>query len=291
MELDEFLNMFDEDTRSASQVNLEGFGTAFAGRGESINTAIGAFRPLLRDVIPVMQNLSDPRTNLERFVVETGDTAAIVAPAAEAQASLFRNLDTTMRALNAVARPYIQDSITGGKPALDAGIESLPNQRPFLANTEGLLRELRPGARSLRTAAPALSDALGAGIEVLPKTPALNRRLESLLAEVQTFSNDPLVPRGLQATNALVQVRGPDAGLPRARPDGLQLHHALLPQHLLAAERGRQERHLAAVHHRRRAGGPEQRVRPVVRPGQRPDDRQPPAHQPVPEHRLAGAAA
>ena len=100
-----------------------------------------------------------------------GDTAAIVAPAAEAQASLFRNLDTTMRALNAVARPYIQDSITGGKPALDAGIESLPNQRPFLANTEGLLRELRPGARSLRTAAPALSDALGAGIEVLPKTP------------------------------------------------------------------------------------------------------------------------
>jgi virulence factor Mce-like protein len=209
VELDEFLNMFDEDTRAASQANLEGFGSAFAGRGESINTAIGAFRPLLRDVIPVMENLSDPRTNLERFVVETGDTAAIVAPAAEAQASLFRNLDTTMRALNAVARPYIQDSITGGKPALDAGIESLPNQRPFLANTEGLLRELRPGARSLRTAAPALSDALGAGIEVLPKTPALNQRLDSLLAEVQTFSNDPLVPRGLQATNALVKSAAP----------------------------------------------------------------------------------
>ena len=142
VELDEFLNMFDEDTRSASQVNLEGFGTAFAGRGESINTAIGAFRPLLRDVIPVMQNLSDPRTNLERFVVETGDTAAIVAPAAEAQASLFRNLDTTMRALNAVARPYIQDSITGGKPALDAGIESLPNQRPVPG------QHRRPAARA-----------------------------------------------------------------------------------------------------------------------------------------------
>ena len=47
VELDEFLNMFDEDTRAASQANLEGFGTAFAGRGESINTAIGAFRPLL----------------------------------------------------------------------------------------------------------------------------------------------------------------------------------------------------------------------------------------------------
>ena len=51
VELDEFLNMFDEKTRIASQIDLQGFGTALAGRGESINTAIGAFRPLLRDII------------------------------------------------------------------------------------------------------------------------------------------------------------------------------------------------------------------------------------------------
>ena len=62
-----------------------------------------------------------------------------------------------MAALDEVARPYIQDSITNGKPALDAGIEGMPNQRPFLANTEGLMRELRPGVRALRTAAPALA--------------------------------------------------------------------------------------------------------------------------------------
>jgi virulence factor Mce-like protein len=209
VELDEFLNMFDERTRAASQANLEGFGTAFAGRGESINTAIGALRPLLRDVIPVMQNLSDPRTNLERLVTETGQTAAIVAPAAETQASLLRNLDTTMAALRAVARPYLQDSITRGKPALDAGIESLPRQRPFLENTEQLMAELRPGIRALRTSAPELSAALGAGVEVLPRAPALNRRLESLLGEVRTFANDPLVPRGLQTTNALVESLDP----------------------------------------------------------------------------------
>jgi virulence factor Mce-like protein len=208
VELDEFLNMFDEDTRAASQANLEGFGAAFAGRGSSINTAIGAFRPLLRDVVPVMQNLSDPRTNLERFVTATGETASIVAPAAETQASLFRNLNRTMRALNEVA-PYIQDSITRGKPALDAGIESMPGQRPFLANTEGLMRELQPGARALRTAAPELSAALGAGVDVLPRAPALNRRLDSLLGEVRTFANDPLVPRGLQATNDLVRSAAP----------------------------------------------------------------------------------
>jgi virulence factor Mce-like protein len=204
VELDEFLNMFDEDTRAASQANLEGFGTAFAGRGESINTAIGAFRPLLTDIVPVMQNLSDPQTGLGTFVQELSDTTAILAPAAETQASLFRNLDATMAALREVARPYIQDSIEGGKPALDAGIESLPRQRPFLANTEGLMRELQPGVRALRTAAPELSSALAAGIRVLPQTPPFNRRLDSLLQEVKAFADDPLVPRGIQHTTDLV---------------------------------------------------------------------------------------
>jgi virulence factor Mce-like protein len=204
VELDEFLNMFDENTREASQANLEGFGTAFAGRGESINTAIGAFRPLLRDVVPVMQNLSSPQTGLGTFITELSDTAAIVAPAAETQASLFRNADATMAALREVARPYIQDSITGAKPALDAGIESLPRQRPFLANTEGLMRDLRPGVRALRTAAPELASALQTGIEVLPKTPPLNQRLNSLLQELKTFAEDPLVPRGIQNTTDLV---------------------------------------------------------------------------------------
>jgi len=208
VELDEFLNMFDEQTRAASQANLEGFGTALAGRGESINTAIGAFRPLLRDIQPVMRNLSSPETGLERLVVELGDAAEIVAPAAEEQASMFRGIDTTMAALREV-RPEIQESITEGKPALDAGIENFPQQRPFLANTEGLMRELRPGVRALRTAAPVLSDALATGIRVLPKTPPLNRRLESLLEELQTFVNDPLVPRGIQSTNELVESLAP----------------------------------------------------------------------------------
>ena len=65
-----------------------------------------------------------------------------MAPAAEQQAELFVNLDITFGALREVARPYIQDSITGGVPALDAAIRSFPIQRPFLRNTELLFREL-----------------------------------------------------------------------------------------------------------------------------------------------------
>jgi virulence factor Mce-like protein len=199
VEFDEFLNMFDEKTREAARDNTVGFGDAFAGRGTSINTAIGAFRPLLRDLIPVARNLAAPDTNIRRFFAELGDAAAIVAPAAETQARLFVNLDTTMAALRAVARPYIQESISEGPATLDTAIAELPRQRPFLANTEGLFRELRPGVRALRGSARELSAALTAGIRTLPRTPALNRRLAALLTELKAFSEDPMVPRGIRA--------------------------------------------------------------------------------------------
>jgi virulence factor Mce-like protein len=198
VEFDEFLNMFDEPTRKAAEANTIGFGDAFAGRGESINTAIGAFRPLLRDIIPVARNLASPQTNISRFIRELGDAAAIVAPAAETQAQLFINLNTTMAGLRKVARPYIQDSISEGPATLDTAIAELPRQRPFLINAAGLFRELRPGVRALRGAAPELSRALVVGTPTLRRSVALNQRLKPLLRELQTFAEDPMVPRGIQ---------------------------------------------------------------------------------------------
>jgi ABC-type transporter Mla subunit MlaD len=209
VEFDEVLNMFDDETRQAAATNTTGFGDAFAGRGEAINTAIGAFRPLLRDVIPVAENLAAPETNLRRFIAELADAARIVAPAAETQAELFVNVDRTFSALREVARPYIQDSISGGPPALDAGIRSFPVQRPFLANTEGLFRELRPGVSALRASAPTLADALVVGTGTLRRTPPFNRRLASLLESLQEFANDPMVPRGLRATTRAVRTLDP----------------------------------------------------------------------------------
>jgi virulence factor Mce-like protein len=209
VEFDEFTNMFDEETRRAAQINLEGFGDALAGRGQSINLAIGALRPLLRDIIPVAQNLSSAETNLPRFIAELADAASIVAPAADTQARLFVNLDETFAALREVARPYIQESISEGPETLDAAIESFPVQRPFLANTEGLFRELRPGARALRTGAPALADALEAGTPVLRRAPPFNERLSSLLTELETFGEDPLVPRGLRRLTDTVRTLDP----------------------------------------------------------------------------------
>jgi len=209
VEFDEFVNMFDEPTRAAAQTNLREFGDAFAGRGQSINQAIGALRPLLADIIPVTENLTSKETNLPRFISSLARTASIVAPAAQEQADLFVNLDRTFTALSEVARPYIQETISEGPETLDTAIRTLPQQRPFLANSAALFRELQPGARALRAGAKPLADAVEVGTPTLRRMPALNRRLASLLQELERFAQDPMVPRGVKRLTETVQTLKP----------------------------------------------------------------------------------
>jgi virulence factor Mce-like protein len=197
VEIDQVLNTFDARTRRGAQRLLNGLGTGLAGRGTGLNTAIEDLRPLLRDLQPVAANLAAPQTRLDRFVRSLGRAAAEVAPAAEEQAALFSNLDTTFTALASVARPFIQDTISQSPPTLDVGIHDFPLQRPFLRNSAALFRELRPGVRTLPSSAPVLADALEFGTKTLPKTPPFNRRLANVFDALARTAEDPLVDRGL----------------------------------------------------------------------------------------------
>jgi virulence factor Mce-like protein len=208
VELDEVLNTFDDRTRAAGRTTIDELGTAFAGRGADLNRAIAVFNPLLLDLVPVMQNLSDPRTRLSRTVRALGRTAAIVAPAAQTQASLVRNLDRTFAALATVATPLAQ-SIRRGPPALDAATRALPRVRPLLANTQGLFADLRPGARALRTAAPTLADALVVGTPVVRRSEQLSARLEPTFQSVQRLADDPLVALGVRDLTNTAQILNP----------------------------------------------------------------------------------
>jgi virulence factor Mce-like protein len=209
VELDEVLRTFDARTRRASQQNLTEFGNAFAGRGQDLNIAIQNLNPLLKNLVPVMRNLSDPRTGLAQFVQALGRTAAIVAPAAQQQAALFSNLDTTFNALAQVAKPFIQQSIDNGPPALDEAIRDLPQQRPFLANSAGFFHDLRPGVHALRTAAPTLADALSIGTPVLRRSVAFNQRLKPTFEAFQRFAEDPLVALGVKDLTSTAQILNP----------------------------------------------------------------------------------
>ncbi|MDX6586386.1 MAG: phospholipid/cholesterol/gamma-HCH transport system substrate-binding protein [Solirubrobacterales bacterium] len=182
-EFDAINNTFDNKTRSAARENLLGFGGAFAGRGASLNDAIEGLRPLVENLGPVSRVLSDPSTQLERFISSLARTAEIVAPVSDEQAQFFTNAAI---AFDAFTRDTgaLQDTISEGPPTLDVAIDTLPRQRPFLAEFAELSRRLRPGVQDLRVALPVLNRAIDVGTPVLARTPQMNRDLRDVLVEL-----------------------------------------------------------------------------------------------------------
>src|SRR5688572_13989155 len=85
-ELEDVLSTFEPETRNDARNSLEGFGDSIAGRGPDINTTIGELEPFTRYLLPVMRNLSDPKTELRNFFPGLGAAAAQAAPVAEVQA-------------------------------------------------------------------------------------------------------------------------------------------------------------------------------------------------------------
>ena len=148
VEIDEFLNMFDDKTRAASQSNLTSSATRSPAAAPDLNRAIEALNPLLPTSSRSCATCPTRARALARLVRALGRTAAIVAPVAETQAALFGNLDTTFARASPTSRARsCRTRSAAARPRSTTAIEDFPQQRPFLANSEGLFRELRPGVR------------------------------------------------------------------------------------------------------------------------------------------------
>ena len=190
VEFDDVYNTFDTATRENSRRVLQGFGDAFAGRGASLNEAIGALNPLFANLRPVSQALADPATQLERFFPELADAARIVAPVAIDNAEQFTNGAIAFGAISSDPEA-LRDTISGGPPAFEAGLRSLPVQRPFLADFAEFSRLLRPGVRDLRAALPILNQAVSLGKKVLPRTVPMGHDLQGVMEELNNLVADP----------------------------------------------------------------------------------------------------
>src|SRR5918992_272135 len=189
-ELEDVLATFPPETRSDSQAALEGFGDAFAGRGEDINIVIRELNPFLRHLTPVMENLSDPATELRNFFPALGAAAAEAAPVAEVQARLFGQMADTFAAMSRDPEA-LRQTIEESPPTLAVATASFRVQTPFLARFADVSRELEPGAEELRRALPLVNDALQAGVPAFRRTPALSGDLEELFVALEDLSENP----------------------------------------------------------------------------------------------------
>lgn len=189
-EIEDFTAIFDDRTRVGARAALEGFGSALAGRGTSINRAIEELAPLLRDLEPVMRNLSDPRTELRGFFPRVGRALGEIAPVAGIQGEFFANQATTFAAIGRDPQA-LRDTIAEGPATLETSIGSLQVQRPFLARFADLSRRLGPGARELRISLPAINDALRVGTPALLRVPELSQDLERLSGALEDLGENP----------------------------------------------------------------------------------------------------
>ncbi|HEU5063868.1 MAG TPA: MlaD family protein [Solirubrobacterales bacterium] len=197
VDIDEFFDMFDEETRDAIRQNNAGFGNALAGRGPQLNEALGALRRLVVNGQPILRKIVEPSTNFAGFWESLEDLAATVAPVAETQAQMFVALDRTFAAFARVSRPYIQETIEKSPPTLDEVNADLPVLRPFLRSSGRFFTALRPGVKALAETSPVIAESLHAGIPVLNASPVLNNQLQPTAEALVEFQEAPGVFNGL----------------------------------------------------------------------------------------------
>jgi virulence factor Mce-like protein len=207
-ELDEVYKMFDAKTRKASQGNLQGFGDAFAGRGEDIGRTLEELPPLLGSLQPVMATLSNPDTDLRGFVRELGDAARIVAPVSEQNAALFTSMADTFEALGRDEQA-LKDLIDKSPATLETGVESFQVQQPFLDDLTAFSRDFAGATHELRGALPPLNGAVKVGTPVQERVPALNDEARKTLDVVRELAESPGTNAALRGLTATVATLNP----------------------------------------------------------------------------------
>jgi phospholipid/cholesterol/gamma-HCH transport system substrate-binding protein len=208
VQFDDIFGTFNPPTRRAIQQNLIGFGDALAGRGSALNDTIASLPALLGYLAPVARYLSDPRTQLTRFLRSLNRLVGTVAPVAPTFARLFTDMATTFAAIssdpNALAETIAQSPST-----LAVGTESLRVLQPFLANLTTLGEQLLPATVSLRAALPVLNPAIEAGTRTLARTPILNRGLEQVFKALEQLVLAPGTDQALSGLSATVHTLNP----------------------------------------------------------------------------------
>ena len=207
-ELDDFFAIFDEPTRENIRANLATYAGALVGRGDDLNRTFAALPGLLTDLVPVMQTLSDPDTNLRGFIQEIGDITRITAPVAQQLSDGFRYAADTFDALTRDPAAF-DDLITESPPTLETAIRELPAQRPLLQALVDLAPASNGAAAELRRSAGPVRQALAAGTRVLPDTPELARNLDDTLQAAGDLGTSPLTNLTIDGLGSTVATLDP----------------------------------------------------------------------------------
>ena len=190
VDLDQVYNMFDKKTRESEAQALNGFGDAFAFRGQSLNEFVQEAPRLFRVLAPVARNLADDRTQLAQFFQALERTTEIVDPVAGVYAGTFKKMADTFAAIDRDPQA-LKDTISKSPPAMEASIRSFRVQRPFLDDTAKFSRDLASAAEELKPTLPTVNEALEIGTPVQLRSVELNKELQDALNALKSLAEEP----------------------------------------------------------------------------------------------------
>jgi virulence factor Mce-like protein len=206
--LDQIYDSYNGPTRAAVQENLVGFGNALAGRGPAINDTLASLPSLLGNLAPVAHYLSQPSTELTRFLRSLNAFTSAVAPVAQTNVQLFADMATTFKAISSNPAD-LQQTIKESPATLQVSTQSLKLQTPFLGNLATLGTYMTPATQQLRQALPNLNPAIEAGTKTLIRTPPLDRHLQQVMNALKTLAQAPSTGVALNGLTSTVDVLNP----------------------------------------------------------------------------------
>jgi ABC-type transporter Mla subunit MlaD len=206
--LDQIYDSYNGPTRAAVQQNLVGFGNALAGRGPAINDTLASLPSLLGNLTPVAHYLSQPSTELTRFLRSLNAFTSAVAPVAQTNVQLFADMATTFQAISS-SPADLQQTIKESPATLQVSTQSLKVQTPFLANLATLGTYMTPATQQLKEALPNLNPAIEAGTKTLIRTPPLDRHLQQLMNALKSLAQAPSTGVALNGLTSTVDVLNP----------------------------------------------------------------------------------
>ena len=183
VELDELFNVFDSKTRPGIKRTIKLFSEFSAGRTDEANAALQYLNPALSASTRLFSELTEDRTELERFIVQTGRLTSDLAARDDDLAGSIDNLGRTMEALSTE------------KDDLGEAIERLPQ---FLRRTNTTFVNLRA----------TLSD-----LDPLVETagPVVGQDLPALFSQLRPFARD--AGPALRDLSTTIRASGPDNDL------------------------------------------------------------------------------
>jgi virulence factor Mce-like protein len=206
--LDQIYDSYNGPTRSAVQQNLVGFGNALAGRGPAINDTLASLPSLFGNLAPVAHYLSQPSTELTRFLRSLNAFTSAVAPVAQTNVQLFSDMATTFQAISS-SPADLQQTIKESPQTLQVSTQSLKVQTPFLGNLATLGTYMTPATQQLKQALPNLNPAIEAGTRTLIRTPPLDRHLQQLMSALKSLAQAPSTGVALNGLTSTVDVLNP----------------------------------------------------------------------------------